>query len=276
MNFLSTPWLHGAVLAALFGIGLGLMADFNGHGLIDVPVGVDPSTTQMSVMFNAIKRVEADTFQELLLLRQLWMNRNEIIFIDDEAFASHTVLEMITVDHNPLMLLPSMLGWVEVLPVAYYQLYLSPTQFHTMKSLKWIRMTNCGLTTLPYVPIDSPLMYLDLSDNPMESVPDLSQLNNFVHLELDTEHLHCDWRMCWMLFEDFDISTRTSFSHIYAGGPYGPRNDLETTLCQTPTGSNGMLVKDHTPIQMECYKSKYITKGFDLLYKGSMALPSVS
>lgn len=232
---------------------------FRHQGLLSVPTGIDPGTTTLRLSYNAITRIEQHSLQGLSQLTKLIARYNEIYFLDDMCFTWCPSLEVINFNYNRLNIFPNLGRLMSLVYIGAREsnMYIPADYFYDHDHLKYLIFSNGGLNNIPRFSAKSQLEGLFMSGNPIVTVPDLSQMSNLAALEIETDSLLCDMRMCWLLFEPFDPTTRPPVISPATGNSSPPINalDLETLSCNNMP-YNGTLLRDINPVQLKCYDSK--------------------
>ena len=79
-------------------------------------------------------------------------------------------------------------------------------------------------------------------------------------LILQVDFIHCDWAMCWMVFETFDVSSRPPYVRPQSEETANPYNALDGAGCATPSTFADRRVDSLSPMEMGCYDSKSANK----------------
>lgn len=243
--------------------GTATVLRLSNQGLVSVPSGIDPNTTELHLYYNDITRIEQHSFQGLFLLRRIFISYNKIYFFDDSCFTSCLALEVLNFQRNRVIILPE----VGVLTSLVYfiahdnYVYIPADYFYDLEKITTIGLKDCGLNNVPYFSASSHVGGLFMRGNPIITVSDLSQMDSLAVLEMDTDLLLCDMRLCWVLFEPFDPTAHPPFISPVSGASYQPANalDPETLRCNNLPYS-GTLLSDINPVQLKCYNSKLYYK----------------
>lgn len=253
MTFCTQEIFILVIITKLCGISFGESCTFTAMGLERIPY-IESSCNRVSIYGNKIGRIEADDFLGNSLVNNIGLLLNEIYFIDDTVFQNTPVLKSLSLSDNQITISPILFHLVHLeylhincnngiffLPIDFF----CPTNFSLpFSALKHVGMYSyCGdgyLLNLPRFAPGIPLKRLDVTGNPFTTVPDLSGLPNLYILLLDVDNISCDWRMCWLLFEDFDPLQVVELDWSYTN-----QNDLDNLICQNTH-----------PIQLSCYKSE--------------------
>lgn len=143
------------------------------------------------------------------------------------------------------------------------QCYLPGDYFVRLPGIKYVALNDWSLTSIPQFSLDSLIGYIVINGVPIETVYDLSPMTHIFRLEISLDHLQCDWRLCWLLFEPFDPTNATRYlnPHQNDGSLYESINalDLDTMTCTNSPRYNGTLLKNINPLQLGCYNSKLHT-----------------
>lgn len=233
----------------------GIKYDFTEMQLTSVPV-IDAEATKVHLTSNYIMRIEMTSFIGIPGVQKIFLTDNHIYYIDDEAFSSCPVLETLGFERNLVTILTpygQLTNNLNCLQVDDNPLiYVPEGYFFMYTKLETLKIT----THVPAFANGSPLARLVVSE--IETVSDLSRLPNLVYIEMDNSNIICDWRLCWGVFEPFNINGRDPYVSPWSGSSYGPRDDLQldSMECRNPPSWNGKQFREITPVELQCYKSK--------------------
>lgn len=242
--------------------GDGSYTSLKKQSLTSVPANIDPATTTLDLFKNLLTRVENDSFTGLSAITDMRLHQNQIVFVDDSAFHDCIVLEMVVLSDNRLVLLT---------PYGQYPQNIKILGLHNNGNLFFLEdlflryggaisvvMDNVGLKYVPEFPRNSRIERFQLLSNPINTVSDLSYLRNLTYFKMDTTGIICDWKICWMLFETFNVSGRPPYYNSFRGTYFGPECDLDVSrlVCSGPEGWADEPLANINPIELQCYNSK--------------------
>lgn len=228
---------------------------FYGLTITRVPSNMDNAITKLSFWKTGIERLEYDSFPGLVHVSLMYLYDNLLHFIDDEAFKLCLSLIEILLRSNMLLALPASYGpnsasiFVELGLSYNRELSIPVNHFVNFTALKVVQFAATNQMALPEFARNSSIMQINGVWTPIQTVPDLRHLPRLSYLSLSRDDIVCDWRLCWILFEELNITSRPTY---YSSS----RNDLDGLVCQNPTASQSIALQDHSPLQLECYKSK--------------------
>ena len=114
-------------------------------GLPDVPGGINASATELILQGNQIRRIEDNTFDNLLILEILNLGKNPVEYISPNAFRNNLVLRQIILYEHRLVTIPEKFGEVADSLVT---LYMRVKGKHTLKSMNFTDYPNLDWMTL--------------------------------------------------------------------------------------------------------------------------------
>lgn len=219
----------------------------------------------INVDYNAITRIICDDFQGHLSVQSISLISNDIYFIDDAAFSTNLALELLFLQNNDVIILPT--DGINPVQMNYISMggqgpsvYFPDDYFLKHRKLESLQIPDCGIKVAPSFGDMPELTRLNMQNNPIETVPDLSGLPNLSILLIDVDSIFCDIRHCWGLFEPFDFSERQPYISLFTGNTYEISNELDfgTLQCANPPERRGLLFIDITPLGLQCYNGEFL------------------
>lgn len=230
-----------------------------------VPPGLDPGVTILHLGNNQISRVENDSLDGLSQLAELSIQKNYgLYFLDDMAFVPCPLLWYINLQHTKFNIIPPLatMPSFRYSGFQYNDIYIPPTYFSKYSNIStFIISDSTFVQSVPQFHPDTPIGMLRLNRCPIKSVSDLSKLSRLVSFGMTTDLLVCDLRLCWMKFENFDLTTHPPYFDQRTGAPIPVKNVLDpnTFTCMTPP-HNGTLFRNINPVLLECYNGEFYDK----------------
>lgn len=96
----------------------------------DVSCSTPPNTVTLDLSHNNMKAVSEHMFTTLQKLQKLFLQYNQITFVDPLAFQNNPVLEYLDISHNGL-------PQISALPLTYLQYLLSHTWTSQTMPMRW-------------------------------------------------------------------------------------------------------------------------------------------
>ena len=119
-----------------------------------VPAGLPTDITTLDLGSNEISEIGADNFTELSSVNRLYLSRNRITHIDDNAFLPCAALTALRLNENQLKAMPATLG-PNTPNIKHLNIMENPdcvieeSWFRPFCSLERLLMENIGMRELP-------------------------------------------------------------------------------------------------------------------------------
>ncbi|XP_034112915.2 uncharacterized protein LOC117573680 [Drosophila albomicans] len=145
--------------------------DASGTGLCQVPAALAQSVRTLKLSHNWLKAINCGDLDSYPLLQYLDLSYSQIAQVEDDALGRLELLEILFLDHNSLMRVPS------TLPTSLEHLFmqhnhimeLQPQAFAALSNLKTLDLSGNRLLYLPALPLPK-LLTLNLQSSGIESV----------------------------------------------------------------------------------------------------------
>ncbi|NWI13005.1 ISLR protein, partial [Crypturellus soui] len=192
-----------------------LLAECAYRDLQEVPAGLSPNVTILTLSANRIGSLRETSFSEVPEVQSLWLGYNQISTVEVGAFAHLVHLKNLDLSHNKLVDFPwkdlRNLSGLQILKMNNNRLAGLPRgAFHALKDLRSLWLNDNELTTL--------------AEGTFDHLPSLSQLQIF------NNPFNCSCKVFWLK----KWTENTSVS-ITKGG---------SILCMTPSRLKGRAVTD--------------------------------
>ncbi|XP_035422590.1 immunoglobulin superfamily containing leucine-rich repeat protein [Cygnus atratus] len=192
-----------------------LLAECAYKELLEVPLGLSPNVSILTLSANRIGWLRRGAFAEVPEVQSLWLGYNQIGTVEPGAFALLAQLKNLDLSHNKIMDFPWQdlrnLSGLQILKMNNNRLAGLPQDaFHALKDLRSLWLNDNQLTTL--------------AEGTFDKLPSLSQLQIF------NNPFNCSCKVFWL--KRWTESTSVS---ITKGG---------ATLCVAPGRLKGRAVTD--------------------------------
>ncbi|NXY27083.1 ISLR protein, partial [Atrichornis clamosus] len=192
-----------------------LLAECAYRELQEVPQGLSPNVTILTLSANRIGRLGRGSFAEVPEVQSLWLGYNQIAAVEPGAFSSLLHLKNLDLSHNRLVDFPWQdlrnLSGLQILKMNNNRLAGLPRDaFRRLRDLRSLWLNDNELTTL--------------AEGTFDQLPSLSQLQIF------NNPFNCSCKVFWL--KKWSESTSVS---ITGGG---------STLCAAPARLRGRPVTD--------------------------------
>ncbi|NXA53212.1 ISLR protein, partial [Nothocercus julius] len=192
-----------------------LLAECAYRDLQEVPAGLSPNVTILTLSANRIGSLRATSFSEVPDVQSLWLGYNQISAVEAGAFARLVHLKNLDLSHNKMLDFPwkdlRNLSGLQILKMNNNRLAGLPRgAFHSLKDLRSLWLNDNELTTL--------------AEGTFDHLPSLSQLQIF------NNPFNCSCKVFWLK----KWTENTSVS-ITKGG---------SILCTAPGRLKGRAVTD--------------------------------
>ncbi|KAK6294073.1 hypothetical protein J4Q44_G00349030 [Coregonus suidteri] len=141
--------------------------------LVDIPEGLPPNVTTLSLSANKISLVVSGSFDNVTRVTSLWMANNEIVTIEPGTLAPLVQLRNFDVSHNKMVDFPwedlHNLTALQLLKMNHNEMIRLPKDsFSNLKDLRSLRLNNNRFTTIAEGTFDGliSLSHLQLYNNP--------------------------------------------------------------------------------------------------------------
>ncbi|XP_074522787.1 immunoglobulin superfamily containing leucine-rich repeat protein 2-like [Halichoeres trimaculatus] len=162
-------------------------AECSYKGLIEMPDGLPPNVTTVSLSANRISLVPSGSFDNVTGVLSLWMANNEIVVIEQGALSPLVHLRNFDVSHNKIIDFP----WEDLQNLTSLQLlkmnhnemsHLPRDAFASLRSLRSIRLNNNRFTSITEGTFDGlvSLTHLQIFRNPFACTCSLDWLRDWI------------------------------------------------------------------------------------------------
>ncbi|CAK8674476.1 unnamed protein product [Clavelina lepadiformis] len=194
----------------------------------------------LSLRKNNLKEIKKDDLLGLRKLKNLFLENNELELISPMAFESLKNIRKLALDNNKLANFPAATSMflLSSLSLAHNLLERLPADvFAGMRRLQVLNVSSNKLESIDLSPL-SRLTSLDLRNNRLRNLPDLSKLVDLeqVHLEGNPWHCDCDIQDMrrWIESTDYDVTCAGPPNH--SGKPLKSLS-IENLKCSTTDAS---------------------------------------
>ncbi|XP_049779435.1 uncharacterized protein LOC126176327 [Schistocerca cancellata] len=145
--------------------------DCSSSGLDQLPAGLHPNTTRLSLSGNSLQQFGNDSLAGLHRVMQLYLDKNNISDVHEDAFSGMPNLRVVDFSNNRLSTLPSSVftsnGKLQKLDLSRNPIHLTGGRMLDSASLYWLNLSWCGISSLPEDSFKGipQMVMLDLSEN---------------------------------------------------------------------------------------------------------------
>ncbi|XP_049798302.1 uncharacterized protein LOC126229604 [Schistocerca nitens] len=145
--------------------------DCSSSGLDQLPAGLHPNTTRLSLSGNSLQQLGNDSLAGLHRVMQLYLDKNNITDVHEDAFSGLPNLRVVDFSNNRLSTLPSSVftsnGKLQKLDLSRNPIHLTGGRMLDSASLYWLNLSWCGISSLPKDSFKGipQMVMLDLSEN---------------------------------------------------------------------------------------------------------------
>lgn len=181
--------------------------------LQDVPTGLPPNITTLSLSANKIKLLKSKSFVNVTQVNSLWLAHNEIVTIERDTLAPMIQLRNLDISYNKIVNFP----WEDL---------------QNLTALQLIKMNNNEMVSLPKDAFSTlvDLRSLRINHNKFTTIVEgtFSSLSSLSHLQIFNNPFSCTCALEWL--RDWITTTKISVP------------DLNNIVCESPAELKGTMV----------------------------------
>lgn len=181
--------------------------------LEEVPTGLPPNITTLSLSANKIKLLKSKSFVNVTQVNSLWLAHNEIVTIERDTLAPMIQLRNLDISYNKIVNFP----WEDL---------------QNLTALQLIKMNNNEMVSLPKDAFSTlvDLRSLRINHNKFTTIVEgtFSSLSSLSHLQIFNNPFSCTCALEWL--RDWIATTKISVP------------DQENIVCDSPAHLKGTLV----------------------------------
>ena len=213
--------------------------------LSSLPATFGPNTAGvmlLSIPNNNITAISPGYFSKMESLLYLNMEFCGLVQLPDDFFEGLLKLKYLYMGGQAVANFSYRLPSLESLRTGQFIGYRYPDEnFLGLESLKLFQIVGVfNHYGIPRFQESFAMETIDVMQN-IETVGDISHMKNLSTLSFETARLECDYRLCWMLFEEYTFNL-----------PFL----LNVVPCQTPTYASGKKLLQMTKLELRCFESK--------------------
>ncbi len=166
---------------------LWLKSDFNGNNILSDVLSPLANLTTISFFDSDLLSIPSTTFRGLSRLTNVRIRNNVLKSLPSDLFEGLLEIDTIQLSYNHLEFLPL-------------------TLFNGLTKVKKIYLGSNKLQSIPEKLFQGlpNLEYVSLSSNKLTAIPDLGLPKSGVKLFLSNNEVNCDYKMCWIVNQDFN------------------------------------------------------------------------